>query len=166
LEDRALFDGAFTQFRGAVFAFLYGQVGSRETSADLLQETFVRVWLHIGDLRAMKMTDRPRWVFSIARNLVTDSRRREAARPRTASVDVDRPAPLAGPDQVAIGRETLSRLDQAILELPIDLRTVLTMSVMEELSSGEIGRMLGRPAATIRYQLAEARKQIAKKVLP
>jgi len=166
VEDRALFDGAFTQFRGAVFAFLYGQVGSRETAADLLQETFVRVWLHIGDLRAMKMTDRPRWVFSIARNLVTDSRRREAARPRTASVDVDRQATLAGPDQVAIGRETLSRLDQAILELPIDLRTVLTMSVMEELSSGEIGRLLGRPAATIRYQLAEARKQIARKVLP
>jgi len=55
-------------------------------------------------------------------------------------------------------------LDRGIRRLPEDLRTVLLMQVLGEMSSTEIGRLLQRPPGTVRYQLSVARRQLAKEI--
>lgn len=62
--------------------------------------------------------------------------------------------------EVAYG-ERLQELDDAIRALPEDLRVVLVLSVVGERTSTEVGELLGRPAGTVRYQLAEARRRLA-----
>jgi RNA polymerase sigma-70 factor (ECF subfamily) len=63
-------------------------------------------------------------------------------------------------------RELVALLDLAIKRLPEDLRTVLALSVLAEMSSTEISAALGKPAGTIRYQLARARKYLADELQP
>jgi DNA-directed RNA polymerase specialized sigma24 family protein len=38
------------------------------------------------------------------------------------------------------------------------------MSVLGEMNSEEVGKVLGKPAGTIRYQISEARKRISQEV--
>ncbi len=147
-----------------LFAYLFGQTGQRDTASDLLQELFVKVWQHIGEVEAMCDERRRPWLMRLARNAVIDSRRRSSVR-----AHLNLPSPAADPAAVSheaevVDRLCLNRLDRAIQELPLGLRTVLAMSVAGELSSEEIGEALGRPAATVRFQLAEARRKLVKKV--
>jgi len=61
-------------------------------------------------------------------------------------------------------KETQSTVDAAIRALPPALRVPLTLSVMGGLNSKEIAAALERPAGTVRYQIAEARKRIVRHI--
>jgi len=63
-----------------------------------------------------------------------------------------------------IGRNELEVLDAAIARLPEALRTVLVLQVLGDRTSAEIGELLGRPAGTVRYQLAQARRRLAEEL--
>src|SRR6476661_7931232 len=47
---------------------------------DIVQETFIRAWRHLPQLRADSRPIRP-WLFRVARNLLTDADRAARARP-------------------------------------------------------------------------------------
>ena len=68
----------------------------------------------------------------------------------------------AAPEPTAIEGEQLDALNLAIQRLPEELRVVLVMAVLDGRTSSEIGALLGRPAGTVRYQLAQARQQLAR----
>ncbi len=154
------FNRAFEDNHRALFGYFFGRTGSRETAEDLLQEAFFRAWRSIEQLLALPAPRRRYWLFAVARNLVIDHYRHEAAkataieassrelavRPPTSSEDVDIDSLL---------------LDEAIRELPIDLRTVLALQLLGGLSSRQIGRIVEKPAGTVRYELSMARKQLA-----
>src|SRR5262249_10347132 len=105
------------------------------------------------------------WIFAIARNLVIDHYRKRATRRATDSA-LEREAAVAesvsaAADVEVAERERQAELDLAIRRLPEDLRTVLVLQRGGERPSPEIGELLGRPAGTVRYQLAEARRRLA-----
>jgi RNA polymerase sigma-70 factor (ECF subfamily) len=163
--DQELFDCLFERHRHAVFGYLYGQTGRRDAAFDLLQDTFVRVWRHIADARSYDEHGRMAWLLCLARSASLDSRRRTAVRTNLqAPMPKGREPASAGHEAEVLERMTLERVDTAIRALPVKYRTVLTMTVLGGLTSEEIGTLLNRPPATVRYQLAEARKRIARKV--
>jgi hypothetical protein len=97
-----------------------------------------------------------------ARNLVIDEYRARATRgatgdalARTGAVG-DSAAPSADSD--VLERERLDALDRAIRQLAEHLRVVLVLQAVGERTSSGIGELLGRPAGTVRYHLAEARR--------
>lgn len=76
----------------------------------------------------------------------------------------DRASPAADSD--VLEGERLDTLDRAIRQLPEDLRIVLVLQAVGERNSTEIGEMLGRPPGNVRYQLAEARRRLARSLAP
>ncbi|RYG33784.1 RNA polymerase sigma factor [bacterium] len=161
-EDTALFDALYDAHHRSLYAFLLGQTGDREAAADLLQESFVRVWKGIGKARPIPAEQRGRWLLAIARNLLIDHYRRRGGRDESELVE----ATSGGkdPSEIVLEKDQAQRLDGAMGRLDPDLRTVLTMSVVGGLTSREIGETLGRPPGTVRYQLSEARKRLAEEV--
>lgn len=160
-EDEALYETIHVEHGRVLHAYLLGRTGDREVAADLAQETFVRTWRNVATLRGMAADRRRAWLFAVAYRLVIDHRR--SRRNETAWVDR---ADKTEVEQEVMGRDALSRLNGAICRLPEELRTVLTLSAMEEMTSDEIGRLLRRPAGTVRYQLFEARKRLMREVEP
>lgn len=164
MPEDALFDTLYREHHRVLFAYLLGQVGKRESAEDLLQETFVRVWRHISEAQQIPVERLRYWLLRIARNLVLDFRRRQSVRAREEAVVL--PAlPEQDPVEATLNRERGEALDRAIQCLPDDLRTVLTLHLVGEMTSAEVGQLLERPAGTVRYQLAQARKRLAKEVL-
>ena len=157
------FDAIYAELRSSLFAFFLARCGARDRALDLLQETFVRVWRNLDSLQTLPPDRARAWVFTVARNLVVDDFRARTARERAeAAAAVEPPSQWApAPEAAAISSDLQRTLDEAIRQLPDDLRLPLVLSVLAQRTSTEIGELLGRPPGTVRYQLSEARRRLA-----
>lgn len=163
-----LFTEIFEANQRPVHAYLLGRVGDPELARDLVQETFLRVWRRLDEVASLPAPRRQAWIFTVARNLVTDTYRSRATREAAARAlgamprdQVAQPVDTNDPEAHAERSELLNDLGVAVRALPEDLRVVLAMSVVGELTSAEIGAALGQPSGTIRYKLAKARRALA-----
>src|ERR1700751_5413502 len=79
-------DAAIRQLYSNHARALYGYVGrfclDQAGADDIVQETFIRAWRHLPQLRGDGRPIRP-WLFRVARNLLTDPDRAARARPVT-----------------------------------------------------------------------------------
>jgi RNA polymerase sigma-70 factor (ECF subfamily) len=158
-----VFDELYAAHQRPLYAFFLGRTADRELALDLVQETFLRAWRSVQMLEALPAERRHFWLYSVARNLVVDTYRHrgagQAAQERLQRLSEAAVEPPPEADLVA--RDQLAELDAAIGRLPDDLRVVLVLQVLGERTSAEIGEIVGRPAGTVRYQLAQARRRLA-----
>jgi RNA polymerase sigma-70 factor, ECF subfamily len=120
------------------------------TSADdIVQETFIRAWRHLPQLRADGRPIRP-WLFRVARNLLTDADR--AARSRPATVPASSAEDTG--DDSGLG-QILDRqfLCDALEHLSPAHRTVLVETFYRGGSTAAVARRLGIPGGTARSRL-------------
>ena len=164
-DDAAVFSRIFDQHRHAVHAYFVGRVADPELAADLLQETFLRVWRRLTEVGPLAGDQQRAWIFTVARNLTIDSYRARAARQTAEAALRDQAATqettVPGPHRQAELAEQVARLDAAVGDLPEEQRVILSMATAGGLTSREIGEALGEPPGTVRYRLSQARKQLA-----
>lgn len=168
LASQAFFDQIYNTHRQALHAYFFGRTGDAEVALDLFQETFLRVWRNLAALQAMAADQHRYWVFTVARNLLTDYYRHQAVEAKAEGAlerqVTQRIEQRPDWDAQIEAREQLQRLDQAILRLPENLRTVLLMQVLGELNSSQIGDILELPAGTVRYQISLARRRLVEEL--
>ena len=160
------FDAIYNANAAAVYDYLVGRTSDVEVARDLLQETCIRLWREVAELRHLTPDRQRAWLFTVARNLVVDFYRsrasaaaaREALGQQALRTD-EAVVPAAETD--VISRTELETVDAAIARLPESLRVVLVLQVLGNRTSAEIGELLGRPAGTVRYQIAQARRRLA-----
>jgi RNA polymerase sigma-70 factor, ECF subfamily len=162
-ERERRFDELYAAHRDAMHALLLGRTGDPETTLDLLQELFLRVWRSLSSIDALPPERQPFWLYSVARNLVVDHYRARGVR-AAAQIKLERfstPDYAEGAEAEAVSAEQLRELDVAIWRLPDDLRQPLLLQVVGGCSSTRIGEILGQPPGTVRYHLAQARRRLA-----
>ncbi|HEY8456735.1 MAG TPA: sigma-70 family RNA polymerase sigma factor [Actinopolymorphaceae bacterium] len=161
----SVFSEIFRTHQPGVYAYLLGRLGDPEAARDLLQDVFLRVWRNLDEVRSLPTHRRHAWIFTVARNLVTDAYRSRATRRATtqalASLVTHTAPPPDEPHTRAESAELLNAVTRAVRSLPEELRVILAMHVVGELTSAQIGEALGQPAGTIRYKLARARQALA-----
>lgn len=168
-DDVSFFDEVFRLHNRPVYAYLRGRCGESDAAADLLQETYLRAWRHLADLRKVPADRRLYWLLATARNVSHDHHRRQAVRdPFSQPLPERLPADEQAHDPAAVAEATLSasELEEAIRRLPEDLRLVISLRYLGEMNSAEISEALGRPAGTVRYQLSQARALLARELRP
>lgn len=150
-----------------VYRVAYAVLRNHHDAEDAVQETFIRVWRHRGELRDLREA-RP-WLARIAWRVAVDKRRR----PADLSLEQQEEAARgvrelrdqgAGADQLAISAQMQELLAALISSLPRDLREVLTLSTVEEMTSAEVGAVLGIPEVTVRTRLFRARQLLKEKL--
>ena len=156
-----IFNQIYERHYPSLYAYFFGRSSDAELALDLLQETFTRAWQHIATLGVMEEGQHAYWLFSVAKNLFTDSIRRTA---RWQKIEGE----MSAATQQTIGyahdqmvpHDQLIVLNEAIAQLSEQLRIVLSMSVLGGMSSQQIGEALDMAPGTVRYQLSVARKQL------
>ncbi len=84
---------------------------------------------------------------------------------RASEVDVDDTRSLLPtPDQSLLKQEELALLDRALAQLPPDLRAVLTLFELEELTFSEIALALDLPRGTVASRVRRARERFTQAV--
>jgi RNA polymerase sigma-70 factor, ECF subfamily len=140
-----------------VFQIAYGVLGNAADAEDVAQETFLRSYQKFSSLRGH---DKFRaWVNRIAFRLALN--RQRGQRRRTARDSAWHVAAVGTSVDGAKNAEEqvlLNQLRGEIEDLPEKLRSVLQLSLVEEMGAEEVGAVLGIPAGTVRSRLHTARK--------
>ena len=133
-----------------IYLFMRAVGHDRQTSEDLTQETFLRAWYHIGQLRDGKALNG--WLFRIAGNVSRLHPR--GARIATVNLDsVDPPAGRIDGSQRAGQREQVDQLKQAVARLPWKLRQAVVLHYMEQLTIAEAADAAGIREGTLKSRL-------------
>lgn len=157
-HDAGLIDELILQYQHRLLRYLLYLTGNRELAEDLFQETWMRVLLRGSQFNGNSRFDT--WLFTIARNLVIDLRRR---RPMASLEEMfeksedDRPFEI--PSQEKTPFDHLATLEhgtlvtEALLTLEPLQREVLTLRFHEDMSLEEIARLTRAPLSTVKSRL-------------
>jgi len=149
-RDPDLLDSLIQQYQYRLYRYLVSLTGVPETAEDLFQETWIRVLDrgHQYDGKSKFET----WLFAIARHLVIDLSRKKTLQ----GLDLlsDEPE-MSGPTawDAVVRRETESRVQASVEQLPAAYREVLLLRFQEDLSLDEIAAVLALPLSTVKSRL-------------
>jgi RNA polymerase sigma-70 factor (ECF subfamily) len=158
LHDAELLDRLILQYQHRLLRYLLFLTGNREIAEDLFQETWMRVLTRGAQYNGSARFDT--WLFTIARNLVIDFRRKRtmASLEEMCENDGDeRPFEVASSDPNPFDRyqssENAGRVAEALLTLDPLHREVLVLRFHEELSLDEISMVTRAPLSTVKSRL-------------
>lgn len=173
-------DAAFTQlvskYKDAITNYLNVLIGDYEVSADLAQETFLRVYRNIG--RYSHFYQFSTWIYRIATNLAIDEMRYRRRRGRVfyrnvlggRVADESEPQDLEisdvrrGPGEEILRKESGRILRDAIRSLPAKYRIVFVMKEIQDMPYESIADTLGCSAGTVKSRLHRARGLLQRKL--
>jgi RNA polymerase sigma factor (sigma-70 family) len=156
---------AFAQLIGAfervALSIAYGVTGDSGCAGDVVQDAFLRAWQRIGDLKEPGKFGP--WLCGIVRNLAIDVSRARAlrmSRGDALAAAYESKAPGDGPLDAMGRREDHDRLDDALRKLDEITRSAVVLRYYEDLSSKQIGELLGMAPTAIDMRLMRARRQL------
>jgi RNA polymerase sigma-70 factor (ECF subfamily) len=142
-----LLTALYEQHGDALLSFVQRYVPDRSSAEDVVQETLLRAWRHID--RVDTLAGNPRaYLFTVARNILTDQWRAERSRPRLVGDDTTVAAvPSDGDVEAAVERWTVA---EALQRLTPEHRAVVQALYFDGHSVAETARQLGVPAGTVK----------------
>jgi len=146
--DPAAFAELYRRCQPKVYRYIYFRVNNEATAEDLTSEVFVRLVEHI---RAYHHRGRPllAWLYTIARNLITDTYRRKD---RTVELPLDDFLVADAPDPSQTVHRSLEqdRLAHALDDLTDDQREVIRLKFFEEMDNSATARILGKTVGAVK----------------
>jgi RNA polymerase sigma factor (sigma-70 family) len=157
--DREAFGLLVARHQALVYAVAYSATGSLEKSEELAQETFLRAW---QNLRQLREPERFRaWLCTIARNLANRAGRRQARDVLTDAgplEDVAVPAQEPGPPEALISRERQEMVWSALRRIPLKYREPMVLFYSAGRSVREVAGELELSEHVVRQRLYRGRQ--------
>ncbi len=161
VQEPGLLDELIVKYQHRLLRYLLFLTSSRELAEDLFQEVWMRVLVRGGQFNGKARFDT--WLFTIARNLVIDFRRKRTVasldelfegssdddRPMSFEISDNQPSPF---DHLA-SLEDRHRVSDALLEVDTLYREVLVLRFHEEMSLQEIAGVTRAPLSTVKSRL-------------
>ena len=160
-QDAGLLDELIVRYQHRLLRYLLYLTSNREMAEDLFQEVWMRVLVRGGQFNGQARFDT--WLFTIARNLVIDQRRKRTMSSLDELFDVggddDRPMSFEIADGEPTPFDSFSNLEDreriaaALMQLDTLHREVLVLRFHEELSLDEIAKVTRAPLSTVKSRL-------------
>jgi RNA polymerase sigma-70 factor, ECF subfamily len=156
-RDPEVLDWLIERYQHRLYRYLLHLTGDRAAADDYFQDTWTRVLekAHQYDGKTAFSS----WLFTIARNLVTDAYRRRLAvpmQPFALNEDgTEAEPPAEAPDAVEqiLHAEEREALLGAMGRIAPEYREILGLRFQEEMKLEEIARVTGLPLATVKSRL-------------
>ncbi len=172
-RDGAAFELMVDRHQGRAYRLASSILGNEADARDVSQDAFIRLYESAGrfDGRSRFST----WFYRILVNLCIDHQRKNRWWKRMAPLAspgddpderaFDPPSSQAGPEDEAMLKQSISRLQPALAKLSPQQRAAVLLQTQEGFTSREIGEVLRCSEATARVHvhrgIAQLRKLIA-----
>jgi len=160
--EKAAAEELVSRYYERIYLFMRAVGHDRQTSEDLVQETFLRAWSHIGQLRDGKALNG--WVFRIASNVSKLHHRRHQDRPSVDLDSIDPPMGGADGSRRAGEREQMGQLHEAVARLPWKLKQAIVLHYLEQLTIAEAADAAGIREGTLKSRLNRGLEALRKEV--
>lgn len=164
--DSIAFEHLFNRYRDSIYQLYIQRTGGNvDDSNDLLQETFVKVFLKLDSYNPEHTFGK--WVYPIARNTFIDFTRRR----RDDTISIDRaaetmsslPAPDSPtPEEHMITHQNAAQFEQFLNKMTPRYRELIQLRFFREFSYKEIADKLQLPIGTVKTQIHRAREQLCR----
>ncbi|MGB6603882.1 MAG: sigma-70 family RNA polymerase sigma factor [Steroidobacteraceae bacterium] len=158
--DREAFEHLVVRYQKPVFNVALRMLHNRQDAMDVAQTTFLKAFEHLGDYDpAFRFYS---WLYRIAINesLNVLAVRKRLAEPVAEAID-ERP----GPERVAEGDQALEAIESALMLIKPELRAVVALRHIANLSYEDMAQVLGLPEKTVKSRLHSARELLREHLL-
>jgi RNA polymerase sigma-70 factor, ECF subfamily len=166
-DDMVAYDILVARYKDPLMNFIFRFVGDRDDAADLLQETFLRVYRkrHLYETIAKFST----WAYTIAGNLAKSELRKPYRRlgvsiTRKDSDDEEHELQLTDrnptPDRMADSALKAEFIQRALGQLNADFREAVILRDIQDLEYDEIAAILGLPLGTVKSRINRGRGRL------
>ena len=161
--DRDAFAALVTRYQDELYTMAFRLLGNTADAADVVQETFLRAYVKLPELRGASVRA---WLYRVAVNCGHDVQRRAVRRPAEPLEDsagniVELPDPGLGPEATALARERAAAVREALLALPETFRVAVVLRDVNDLTYEEMAESLRIPLGTVRSRLSRGRALLA-----
>jgi RNA polymerase sigma-70 factor (ECF subfamily) len=160
----AALEKLYILMKTTVYAVALAIVRNRSIAEDIVQETFVKVYMKID--KYIPNTNPKAWIITIARNLSYDSLRNQNG--IITSADFDGNYMLDGAEKQDLGLDeiVLTRLEltEELFKLSEIERQVVVLHVVAGLKHSEISKILNIPEGTVRWKYSITLKKLAERL--
>jgi RNA polymerase sigma-70 factor, ECF subfamily len=164
--DDEAFHCLFVRYQKPVLNFIYDMLSDRARAEELAQETFVRAYKNMANLRDREKFSS--WLFSIAKNIVREAIREKYHEGGRIGLDSEASLQIkdgrSRPDEELIHSELNSAMRRALQELNEDWRTVFVLKIFNQCSYEEIVEITGWSLGKVKTDLHRARLEMKRKL--
>jgi len=169
--DKRAFDLLVMKYQYKVHAIVSRYIKDFDEVNDVVQEAFIKAYRALAKFRGESAFYT--WLYRIAVNTAKNYLVARNRRPPASDVDAEeadyyegseRLRDIDSPERLLYRDELEAAVDQAIKNLPEDLRTAVTLREFEGLSYEEIAEVMGCPVGTVRSRIFRAREAIDEKI--
>jgi len=170
--DKRAFDLLVLKYQYKVHSIVARFIRDSDEVKDVVQEAFIKAYRALPRFRGDSQFYT--WLYRIAVNTAKNYLVARSRRPPSSDVDLDDAEYYSGSEQLKdtgtpenqMYRDQLEEvINQAIIELPEDLRTAVTLREYEGLSYEDIASVMNCPVGTIRSRIFRGRESIDVRVL-
>jgi RNA polymerase sigma-70 factor (ECF subfamily) len=171
--DKKAFDVLVLKYQHKVGNLISRYIRDQAEVLDVTQEAFIKAYRALPKFRGESAFYT--WLYRVAINTAKNHLASQARRPPGEDIEaetaeqMDMGSPLkeyATPERRAMEREIAVTIQQALDDLPEDLRTAITLRELEGLSYEEIAQAMACPIGTVRSRIFRAREAIDAKLKP
>tara|TARA_R110000823_G_scaffold130015_15_gene258043 strand:+ start:37221 stop:37736 length:516 start_codon:yes stop_codon:yes gene_type:complete len=159
------------KYQHKIFALISRYVRDADEVQDVAQEAFIKAYKALPRFRGESAFYT--WLYRIAINTAKNYLVSRSRRPPGSDVDVADAEYYEGggalrdienPENALFGSELKAVVENAISELPDDLRTAVTLREFDGLSYEDIAEVMDCPVGTVRSRIFRAREAIDQRV--
>ncbi|MGA8479090.1 MAG: sigma-70 family RNA polymerase sigma factor [Chthoniobacterales bacterium] len=166
--DTQAFDALWQKYSSRIYSLIYNMTSNHEDANDLLLEVFAKAYRSINGFRGRSSFYT--WIHAIAVNMTINFVKKRGRRFQMSLDDLDSSVhndkefieltASNTPTREVDLSELQQRLNEAMMKLSLEHRTVVTMFDIQGMPHAEIARILGVPEATVRSRLFYAHRQL------
>ena len=171
--DKKAFDVLVLKYQHKVANLISRYIRDQAEVLDVTQEAFIKAYRALPKFRGDSAFYT--WLYRVAINTAKNHLAAQSRRPPGDDIEADTAEQMDfgtklkegdTPERMALQREIAETVQQAMDELPDDLRTAITLRELEGLSYDEIAQAMECPIGTVRSRIFRAREAIDTKLRP
>ncbi len=172
--DKRAYDLLVIKYQRKIMRLLARMINDPSDIEDVAQETFVKAYKALPQFRGDSAFYT--WLYRIAINTARNWQASNMRRPATVTVaenengetfdQINSLSDKSTPESLLASREIAQTVNQAIEELPDDLRTAIVLREIEGMSYEDIANTMQCPIGTVRSRIFRAREAIATRLRP
>lgn len=171
--DRAAFNLLVLKYQHKVMKLVMRYVRDQAEAEDITQEAFIKAYRALPAFRGESAFYT--WLYRIAINTAKNSLMSSRRRLVDYDLDLQDPEDYTSqvllkdsdtPERMLLTEEIRQTVQEAMEQLPSDLREAITLRELEGLSYEEIAQVMDCPVGTVRSRIFRAREAIDKKLRP
>jgi RNA polymerase sigma-70 factor (ECF subfamily) len=163
-QDREAFIEAYDLYNTQIYRFIYFKIGNYDEANDITSAVFLKAWNYIQEKSVEKNDTLKSLFYKIARNTIIDEYRKNSKYGSVSldnenfPIDIkDEKNDLASESEI---KSDVEFIEKKLLQLKDECREVIILKYIDQLSIGEIAKILDKSHGAVRVLLHRSMKTL------